>query len=211
MLADLANAALELAAGLIMGLSVRQLWRTHTLSGVHPEAMSFFLAFGIWNLFFYPGTGHTLSYWAGGCAMVMNGAWVSLQLWLLWRQREMIEATKVVTFLTCFGGLLSTLATAWGKGLVTLDMVNAVFQFGTAWFIGLSALALWRSRQLSGISPAQLLFFSAWGYWNLYFFWSLHLPLSLAGAAVAALSYSAWLTAYVRASGWRVPDLMRAA
>lgn len=50
------------------------------------------------------------------------------------------------------------------------DMGNAAFEFGGACLNLLSIRALLRDKMVRGFSPAPLVFFTAWGFWNLFYY-----------------------------------------
>lgn len=50
------------------------------------------------------------------------------------------------------------------------DMINAVFEFSAAFFTCLNIRQLWRDKEIKGFSPAAVIFFSAWGFYNCFFY-----------------------------------------
>lgn len=50
------------------------------------------------------------------------------------------------------------------------DALNACFEFGGAIAVWLSVVALYKAKQWEGLSPWNMVFFNAWGVWNLYFY-----------------------------------------
>lgn len=74
------------------------------------------------------------------------------------------------------------------------DVVNGLFEFSGALFMGLNVRQLLRDRQVKGVHWLSMLFFTSWGYWNLFYYPSLGQTWSfLAGACLAAMN-SAWAT-----------------
>lgn len=59
------------------------------------------------------------------------------------------------------------------------DALNACFEFGGAIAVWLSVVALHRAKHWAGLSPWNMIFFNAWGVWNLYFYSHLNQPLSM--------------------------------
>ena len=62
------------------------------------------------------------------------------------------------------------------------DAVNGAFELSGCLFISLSISKLWRERSASGVHWGHVAFFSAWGFWNLYYYPSLGQLLSTVGA-----------------------------
>lgn len=84
---DLFNGLFELLGAAISTLNVRQLLRDKMVRGVHWAPVAFFMAWGFWNLFYYP---HLDQWWsfAGGIALVAVNV---VRLWLMglyiWREK----------------------------------------------------------------------------------------------------------------------------
>ena len=53
------------------------------------------------------------------------------------------------------------------------DLVNCIFEAFGGFFIGLSVLKLHRDKQVRGVALPYVLFYTSWGYWNLYYYPSL--------------------------------------
>ncbi len=62
---------------------------------------------------------------------------------------------------------------------VSADALNACFEFGGAIAVWFSVVALHRAKHWAGLSPWNMIFFNAWGIWNLYFYSHLNQPLSM--------------------------------
>lgn len=76
MSADLINGLFEMVGGFFIALSCRQLYRDKQVRGVSWLHVSFFAAWGYWNLYFYPAVGAWWSF-AGGVGVVSaNSAWL---------------------------------------------------------------------------------------------------------------------------------------
>lgn len=58
------------------------------------------------------------------------------------------------------------------------DALNALFELGGAVAVWMSVMALYRDKRWAGLSPWNMIFFNAWGVWNLYFYPSLGQHLS---------------------------------
>jgi len=65
------------------------------------------------------------------------------------------------------------------------DIINAIFELLAALFILNHCRVLYRDKQVKGVSVISALFFTLWGFWNLYFYPAVGQPFSFwAGAAV---------------------------
>ena len=69
---DLINGIFELSAAGFLSLSVRRVFKDRAVKGVSPIATTFFFAWGLWNLFFYPAQGLRLSFWGGLAVVFVN-------------------------------------------------------------------------------------------------------------------------------------------
>ena len=76
---------------------------------------------------------------------------------------------------------------------MTPDFINALFECLGGLFVALSVHQLWRDNQARGVHWGTVLFFSSWGYWNLYYYPSLGQIWSGAGAIGVALVNTSWL------------------
>lgn len=80
------------------------------------------------------------------------------------------------------------------------DVVNALFEAGGALAILLSLRRLLRDKKLAGYDPATLAFFTAWGFWNLFFYpavgasWSFFAGIAVVASNLAYLAAMAWFS-----------------
>jgi hypothetical protein len=81
---DTINALFELGGAVFIWQNVRMLYRDKAVRGVYAPVMAFYAAWGVWNIFYYPAIGQTLSFWAGLGVVAGNVAWCSLA----WRYRK---------------------------------------------------------------------------------------------------------------------------
>jgi len=75
---DQFNGCFEFFGGILTLLSVRRIWLDKLVHGVSPIPVTFFTAWGFWNLYYYP---HLDQWWsfAGGIFIVaVNSVWVAL-------------------------------------------------------------------------------------------------------------------------------------
>lgn len=81
MIPDHVNAFFEGGGALLQTLNVRQLLHDKTVRGVHWGPLSFWTAWGCWNVVYYPSLGQWWSF-AGGVSVVAVNA---VNLFLMWR------------------------------------------------------------------------------------------------------------------------------
>jgi len=75
---DFVNGCFEASATIFVGMSILRVWKDRAVKGVSPVGVSFFLAWGIWNLFYYPHLGQWWSTAAAGLVAAANAVWVCL-------------------------------------------------------------------------------------------------------------------------------------
>lgn len=76
---------------------------------------------------------------------------------------------------------------------MTADLINGLFEAGGAAFTLLNVARLVKDRCLNGVSWIPTAFFSAWGFWNLYFYPALGQWASFAGGCLIVLTNLVWL------------------
>lgn len=64
---------------------------------------------------------------------------------------------------------------------ITPDFINGSFELLAGFFVLNHCRVLHAHKQARGVSLASVLFFTLWGIWNLYYYPSLHQPLSYYG------------------------------
>lgn len=79
-LPDAINGGFEIGGAAAQLLSIRALMRSRHLEGVSWTATAFFSGWGMWNLFYYPHLGQTLSFLGGAALVCVNLTWVALAL-----------------------------------------------------------------------------------------------------------------------------------
>jgi hypothetical protein len=50
------------------------------------------------------------------------------------------------------------------------DVINGLFEAVASLFLSMHCVRLWRDKQVKGVAIAPFVFFTAWGYWNLYYY-----------------------------------------
>ena len=76
---------------------------------------------------------------------------------------------------------------------MTRDLINGLLETGGALITLLSVRQIIRDRVMMGFHWGPTIFFTGWGIWNLYFYPSIGMPLSTAGAALLVLVNMAYL------------------
>lgn len=78
------------------------------------------------------------------------------------------------------------------------DLSNGIFEFIGSIAIWANVVALHRDKEVRGSRWEMMIFFSSWGYWNLYYYPHLNQWFSFTGGCSLALANTAWtvLAAY---------------
>ena len=78
------------------------------------------------------------------------------------------------------------------------DLLNAVFE-------GLSGFMLWnnvriliKDKKVRGVSILTIMFFSLWGYWNLYYYPFLNQTLSFLAGFIVVSANTTWVILAIR-------------
>lgn len=74
-----------------------------------------------------------------------------------------------------------------------LDILNGIFESAGGLFIMASVLRLFRDKKTRGVSAVYVVFFTAWGFWNLVYYPSLGQWWSFAGGIGVVLANMTWL------------------
>lgn len=81
---DFWNGCFEFGGSLMLLRNVIQLHRDKMVRGYHWWGTAFFMAWGYWNLFFYPNLGQWWSFSGGICVVTVNTYWLGL----IWYYRK---------------------------------------------------------------------------------------------------------------------------
>ncbi len=81
---DLLNASFEAIGALFLLADCRALYRDKQLRGVYWPGRVFWASWGLWNVFYYPAIGQSLSFVAGLLVLAANAVWCALA----WRYRD---------------------------------------------------------------------------------------------------------------------------
>jgi uncharacterized membrane protein YfcA len=79
-----------------------------------------------------------------------------------------------------------------------VDAINAAFELGGGIAIFAHCFALLRDREASGVSPVGVVFFTAWGYWNLFYYPQLEQWLSFFGGLLIVAGNTTWVVLLLR-------------
>jgi uncharacterized membrane protein YfcA len=73
------------------------------------------------------------------------------------------------------------------------DLVNGLFEVSGSVFLWLNCWRLWKDKMVRGYSSLTTLFFSSWGFWNLYYYPHLEQWWSFAGGVSIVTANTVWL------------------
>ncbi len=73
------------------------------------------------------------------------------------------------------------------------DIINGCFESFSGFMLWLSVYKLYKDKKIRGVSIVSTGFFSLWGYWNLYYYPSLHQWFSFFGGLNIVVANSTWL------------------
>ncbi len=74
-----------------------------------------------------------------------------------------------------------------------MDIVNGLFELFASLFILDHCRHLYKDKVLSGVSWVSIVFFTAWGVWNLFYYPSLGQSFSFYAGILVVLSNLTWL------------------
>lgn len=73
------------------------------------------------------------------------------------------------------------------------DAINGLYELFGGYFIFLHILKLLKDKEVKGVSWVAVMYFSSWGYWNLFYYPHLNQYMSFIGGIVIAITNTAWL------------------
>lgn len=65
--------------------------------------------------------------------------------------------------------------------MITPDTINGAFEVSAGFFVLNHCRVLYEHKATKGVSVLSAIFFTIWGFWNLYYYPSLNQPLSFYG------------------------------
>lgn len=78
------------------------------------------------------------------------------------------------------------------------DLINGCFELLAGFMVLNHCRAVLRDKAVAGVSILSTIFFSAWGYWNLYYYPSLGQWWSFAGGILIVVSNTAWVILLIK-------------
>jgi len=76
---------------------------------------------------------------------------------------------------------------------VSPDIINGLFEGLGAILMLLNILRLHRDKLVRGVHWSPVMFWTAWGLWNLYYYSAINQPLSWRGGACLVAANAVWL------------------
>jgi len=73
------------------------------------------------------------------------------------------------------------------------DVINGLFELLGAPFILMSVLKLRKEKEVKGVSWVHVLFFTMWGFWNLYYYPFLNQWCSFFGGIAIVMANALWV------------------
>lgn len=82
--------------------------------------------------------------------------------------------------------------------MTTPDLINAVFEAVGGAMGWLNVAQLYRDKAVRGVNRFAIGMFTAWGFWNLFYYPQLGQWLSFGGGLVIVSANAAWLTLAIK-------------
>lgn len=96
---------------------------------------------------------------------------------------------------------------------MTPDLINGLFELVGGLLLAINVRRLWIDREIAGISPWPVAFFTSWGFWNLFFYPHLACWWSFAGGLLVVAANAAWLvllaTLAIKDASTALPDKIK--
>src|SRR3954471_16885452 len=77
--------------------------------------------------------------------------------------------------------------------MTTHDAIHAVFEGGGAIFLCLNVRRLLKDKSVKGVSLLTTSWWTAWGFWNVYFYSAVNTPASYYAGIAVVLVNAVWL------------------
>lgn len=78
--------------------------------------------------------------------------------------------------------------------MISGDFINGCFECIGGLLTFLSCFRLYKDKEVKGVSLVPLLFFTMWGFWNLYYYPSLDQWMSFVGGLIIVLANTIWIS-----------------
>jgi len=73
------------------------------------------------------------------------------------------------------------------------DLINSLFEFCGGLFLAFNVFKLYRDKKVRGVHWLPTLFFTSWGFWNLFYYPHLNQWLSFFGGIFLVTVNAIWL------------------
>lgn len=73
------------------------------------------------------------------------------------------------------------------------DLINGTFELGGGILLWMNVYRLYKDKIIRGVSLAPFVFFTLWGYWNLYYYPHLSQWASFVGGIFVVAANTAWV------------------
>ncbi len=93
---DLLNGTFEFCGAFFILLSILKLHKDKQVRGVHWLQVSYFFAWGLWNLYYYPHLNQWMSFIGGIAVVATNGVWLGQMLYYLHKEKQRDRLTAWV-------------------------------------------------------------------------------------------------------------------
>lgn len=88
---------------------------------------------------------------------------------------------------------------------MTPDMINGLFELIGGCFLLLNCWRIYKDREVKGTSIFPVIFFTSWGFWNLYFYPSMGAWYSFYGGMLIAAANTVWISLVIYYKAYRPP------
>lgn len=82
------------------------------------------------------------------------------------------------------------------------DLFNGIFETGGGLVIWMNIYRLYKDKRIRGVSFAPFIFFTLWGFWNLYYYPHLGQIMSFIGGIFVVTANAIWVLMAVY-YGWK--------
>jgi len=85
---DMINGIFEIAAGILIWANCYRVYKDKQVKGVSLLAVSVFVLWGYWNLYYYPFLGQWLSFIGGIMVVTANTVWVGMMMYYVRKEKK---------------------------------------------------------------------------------------------------------------------------
>jgi len=78
------------------------------------------------------------------------------------------------------------------------DLINGIFEFSAGFFVLNHCRVVIKEKAVKGVSIISIVFFTSWGYWNLYYYPHLEQWLSFLGGLFIVVANSIWVVLLIK-------------